>query len=97
MPTFLETTSVKAILAPITNPSPVGLSERYVGLVLTLLKRVLAAEPRGFQRWPDYVVMVEWLLNTRTVRVHGFTPVELFLGQNPRVVTEDFALGGDTV
>jgi hypothetical protein len=35
--------------------------------------------------WSHYVLMAVIAINTRCVRVHGFTPAEILLGFNPAV------------
>ena len=80
----------KMFKAPITNPRSVGLAERYVQLILTGLRAVIEAHRIGnlgsdaMQRWDEYLDTVVQAINTRVLKVHGYTPSQLFLGFNIR-------------
>ena len=70
--------------APKTHPSSVGLSERYVQLLMTGLRATLLKGDRINADWETVLPEITHSINTRKLRVHGFTPSELLFGFNPR-------------
>ena len=75
---------VAKFTAPITHPSSVGLLERYVRMMIGQLRtRCVAAG--SLDGWSLYVKDSLLSINTRMIRVHGFSPAELLLGFNPRI------------
>jgi hypothetical protein len=70
--------------AAISHPSSVGLAERYVRMIIGSVRlQCLQAGSTDF--WSHYVRNAVVNINTRCVRVHGFTPAEILLGFNPSV------------
>jgi transposase InsO family protein len=68
----------------ISHPSSVGLAERYVRMIIGSVRlQCLQAGSTDF--WSHYVRNAVININTRCVRVHGFTPAEILLGFNPSV------------
>ncbi|OGE53873.1 hypothetical protein PENARI_c007G07174 [Penicillium arizonense] len=53
-------------------------------LVASTLKKACYAKPRSIRRWSQVLREASPSMNTRLVRVHGYTPAELLLGFNPR-------------
>ena len=79
----LSKLSVIHLPAPKSHPQSVGLAEIYVkllvdGLKVTVMQRKL---PQG--DWDLVVDSVVHAINTRVLRVHGFSPAELLFGFNP--------------
>ena len=70
VPEELKIQQVMQFSAPITHPSSVGLSERYVQLVLTELRTVLAHENLPLERWDSCLDTVVFAINTRILRIH---------------------------
>ena len=89
VPEELKVQRVMQFSAPITHPSSVGLSERYVQLVLTGLWTVLAHDRLPLENWDACLDTVVFAINTRIVKVHGFAPSQLFMEMSPRVQMED--------
>jgi len=77
---------IKHFPVPMTHPQSVGLSERYVQLLMKTVKRF--SFQAGRHRWDDYVSIATRALNTRIVRVHGYTPAELIFEFVPRGMRE---------
>lgn len=73
---------IKHFPAPKTHPSSVGLAERYVQLIMGILKRRVQTTNKAL--WDSLLPSAVMTLNTRGVQVHGYTPSELLLGYNPR-------------
>ena len=73
---------VKHFPAPKTHQSSVGLAERYVQLVMGILKRRIQGSDKRL--WDTLLASAVRTLNTRGVEVHAFMPSELLLGYNPR-------------
>jgi len=78
---------IKHFPAPKTHPSSVGLAERYVQLVMGILKRRIQGSSK--ELWDTLLPSAVQTLNTRGVKVHGYTPSELLLGYNPRAGPND--------
>ena len=86
----LKEKGVKHYFAPITHPSSVGLAERYVRLILNILRAVLQHHPEWIFEWDLLLPSVIRAANTRYIKMFGFSPAELLLGFNPR-----YAKGAD--
>ena len=97
VPEELKTRRVMQFSAPITHPSSVGLSERYVQLVLTGLRTVLAHENKPLDQWDAHLDVVVFAINNRILRIHGFTPLQLFMGISPRAWVEDISVRDEAV
>ena len=76
----------KMFKAPITNPRSVGLAEQYVQMIFAGLRVVIRADciKNLDRRWDEYLDTVVQAINTRVLRIHGYTPSQLFLGFNIR-------------
>ena len=97
LPKELGIRRVKLFSAPITNPSSMGLSEQYVQMVSTGLRTVLAHENQLSTAWDQYLDTVVFSINTRMVKVHGFTPSQLFMGFNPRGEPENITVRDEMI
>ena len=74
--------NIKHFPAPRHHPQSVGLSERYVQLVIGILhKRVQHTDKLLWDTLLDDVVSS---INTRVLRIHGKSPAELLFGFTPR-------------
>lgn len=80
-PAFLVAEGADQKTSPIYHPASVGLSERFVRMVRSVLRKLSALDPRGPFFWHEYIRQVEWTINNRVMRVHGYTPSQLFLGR----------------
>ena len=69
--------------AAISHPSAVGLAERYVQM-LTGRIRLRCIDNKTPNFWGLLVREAVIDINTRCVRVHGYTPAEILLGYNPQ-------------
>jgi hypothetical protein len=78
----LQEKDIKHFPAPKTHPQSVGLSERYVQLLMNVVKRMTIT--CGQHNWDICVPLAVKALNSRIVRVHGYTPSELLFGFIPR-------------
>ena len=78
---------IKHFPAPKTHPSSVGLAERYVQLIMGILRRRIQGNNK--ELWDTLLASAVQTLNTRGVKVHGYTPSELLLGYNPRSGPKD--------
>lgn len=94
IPPLLASHGVKLFSAPITHPRSVGLSERYVQLVLAGLRsKVLSdSRPKALVLWHEHLAEVVHAINTCVLRVHGYTPSQLLMGFNARWDTYDQSL-----
>ena len=72
---------IKHFPAPKSHPSSVGLAKQYLQLLMGILKR--RVQNTGKTLWDTLIHSTVQTLNTRGVKVHGFTPSELLLGYNP--------------
>ena len=84
--TKLEQMGVKQMTAPITHPSSVGLSERYVQLILNCYRAVLQHNPEMIMRWDSVLKGIVNSINTRMIKVYGFSPAQILFGFEPRHV-----------
>lgn len=90
VPMVLKSAGTKMFTAPITNPRSVGLAERYVQLILAGLRIKIEAESSlilgsTMDKWDEYLDEVVHSINSRVLKVHGYTPSQLFLGFNVRL------------
>ena len=69
--------------AAISHPSAVGLAERYVQM-LTGRIRLRCIDRKSSAHWGLLVREAVIDINTRCIRLHGYTPAEILLGYNPR-------------
>jgi len=66
----------------ISHPQSVGLSERYVQMLMGRIR--LSCISLGTSRyWSKELRNAVLAINTRCVRLHGYTPAEILLGFNP--------------
>ena len=66
-------------------------------VVLTGLRTVLAHENEPIEQCGSHLDSVVFGINTRILKIHGFTPSQLFLGMLPRVQIEDISVRDETV
>ena len=76
-----------------SHPQSVGLAERYVRLLVDGLKVTVIASKAAPTDWDLYVDSVVHSINTRILRVHGFSPAELLLGYNRNRIGWDTSPG----
>ena len=79
---LLEERGVRHFPAPKSHPQSVGLAERYVQLLLNILKKEMQRASKV--TWDEHIPGASRTLNTRALRVHGFSPAELLCSFNPR-------------
>jgi hypothetical protein len=70
--------------AAISHASSMGLAERYVRMIIGNV-RLQCLQAGSADYWSHFVRNAVITINTRCVRVHGFTPTEILLGFNPSV------------
>ena len=76
-----EDHGVQHFTAAVSHPQSVGLSERYVQMTMGRIR--LKCIERGTSRdWGLLVKDAVIDINTRCVRIHGYTPSEILLGYN---------------
>ena len=89
----------------ISHPQSVGLSERYVQMLMGRI-RLQCLSLGSSESWGHEIRNAVLAINTRCVQVHGYTPAEILLGFNPSLTRkmntgfEDFIkrnLATDTV
>jgi len=90
-PDFLTIRGVQQFPAPKTHPSSVGLLERYAQLIFYGIRKLVVSGGE-ILRWSKYLDQVVHSMNTRDVRVHGFTPAKLLFGYNPVRHHHDFTV-----
>lgn len=81
---LLKRKGVRQFPAPKSHPSSVGLSERYVQLVIIGLRTRLEGEPQMLETWDKLVPAVTQVINTRVIRHQGYTSSQLLFGFNLR-------------
>ena len=86
LPGVLKSTSTLLFIAPITNPQSMGLSKRYVQLILAGLCVRIDADRRvdAMSRWDEYLDQVVHAINTRVLKIYGYTLSQLLMGFNMR-------------
>ena len=87
LPGRLEKQGTLLFTAPITHPRSVGLSERYVQMILAGLKSKVMGDtrPNASTKWHEHLPEVVHSINTRLLRVHEYTLSQLFLGHNAQM------------
>lgn len=97
LPEKLNQVGTKLITAPISHPRSVGLAERYVQLILAGLRTAIQSrlppnEPHSSPNtlsvmgcWDEYLDGIVHAINSRVLKVHGFSPSRLFLGFDVRI------------
>ena len=79
--------------AAISHPSAVGLAERYVQMITGRI-RLRCIDCKTAIHWGLLVREAVIDINTRCIRIHGYTPAEILLGYNPKR-TQAAIPGGD--
>lgn len=87
LPGVLKEVGTKLFTAPVSNLSWVGLSERYVQLVLAGLRSSI--QGKEMEQWDEFLDQVVHAINTRVLKVHGFSPSQLFIGFNVQLHSMD--------
>lgn len=97
LPDKLKQQGVKLFTAPITNPRSVGLSERYVKLILAGLRSMVQANvrPDAMTRWDEHLPAVVQAINTRVLKIQGYSPSQLLFGFNARLHSLDLEVIDD--
>lgn len=81
---FFASHGVQIIPAPITHPSSVGQAERTVQLASSQLRRyVIERGKQGRDAWGTAIPQISLNINTRLIRIHGFSPAQILLGYQP--------------
>ncbi|KAF8442615.1 hypothetical protein BGX38DRAFT_1272216 [Terfezia claveryi] len=80
----LRAFGVMQIGAPISYPSSVGLSERYVQMIVVTVRRHCIAS-KNTEEWGMQVGSAAISINIKRVQVHGYTPSEILLDYNARI------------
>ena len=70
-------------MVPYYHPSSVGLAERYVQLIIKLLRAEIQKHEDGIFIWDEFLPSIIEAANTRFIRIYGYSPAELLLGFNP--------------
>ena len=83
---MLRRRGVFQFTAAITHPSSVGLAENGVKQVLNQLRKALQNDAQLIFDWDMGVEQCVAHLNSRFMRVHGYSPAELLFGFKPRYV-----------
>ena len=73
--------------AAISHPQSVGLSERYVQMTMGRI-RLCCIEMGSSRDWGLFLKDALIDINTRCVRVHGYTPSQIYLGFNAKTSQE---------
>jgi len=68
--------------AAISHPQSVGLSERYVQMLMGRIRLKCISVGSG-DHWGLYIHDAVLDINTRCIRIHGYTPAQILLGFNP--------------
>ena len=90
LPKLLKEVGTHLFTAPVSNPRSIGLTERYVQLVLAGLRvrvAAVASNPTsevGMDKWEEHLDHVVQAINTRVLKVHGYTPSQLLFRFNTR-------------
>lgn len=93
---LLQSHGTQLITAPITHPASVGLVERTVQMIGGQLRKwVLARGARYMTHWASGLTPATININTRLMKIHGFSPAELMLGFNPVWNRTEFTQGGN--
>ena len=66
----------------ISHPQSVGLSERYVQMLMGRI-RLACLSLGSSDYWSREIRNAVLAINTRCIRIHGYTPAEILLGFNP--------------
>lgn len=74
---------VKHLWAPTSHPQSVGMSERYVQIVLAALRSILQHVGAYIFDWDKFLRTCVHAINTRLIKVHGFSPSQLLMGFEP--------------
>lgn len=86
---YLRRLGVKQLFSSPGHPQSVGLAERSVQLVKRGLVKAVAEEPRFATNWAGLLPAITHDINTRCMRLKGFTPAELLLGYTLRFVSNE--------
>ena len=83
--TLFHTHGTQFITAPITHPASVGLAERAVQMVGGQVRKWVLQRGHSYMtKWAYALTPGLVNINTRLIRVHGFTPAEILLGFKPK-------------
>ena len=58
---------------------------------------VLVHENKPLDQWDSYLDTVVFAINNRILRIHGFTPSQLFMGISPRAQVEYISVVDEAV
>jgi hypothetical protein len=79
-PEFLKRRGARQFPAPKTHPQSVGLSQRYVRLILGAMQVRLKADPQKIPNWALEAGFAVRGINIRFSRVNGYSSAILMLG-----------------
>ena len=81
---LFESHGTTQYFAPISHPSSVGLIERNVQLTSSQIRKwVMDRGPQAKKYWGRSLPEVALNINTRLLRMHGFTPSQILMGYTP--------------
>jgi len=94
---LLQDNLVHHFPAPKTHPSSVGLSERYVQILMTGLRTTIIQNRYPVKRWFECVPTVVQAINIRQLSVQGYSPAQLLFGFQPRTTGFGRPTGRDEI
>jgi hypothetical protein len=83
---ILESHGVEHYTAPVTHPSSVGLVERNVQLTISELRKRSVDSGLESPPWGTWVPEATVSINTRLLRIHGYSPSQLLFGFTPKLM-----------
>jgi transposase InsO family protein len=82
--TYFKAKGIQHFIAPVSHSSSVGMVERVVQLVLSRLRAYCIDHGQaGIDVWKSAANHIMQAINTRLIKIHGFTPAELMFGYKP--------------
>jgi hypothetical protein len=72
--------------APVTHPSSVGLIERNVQMMMSQIRKRSIESGIDHPTWANYVTEATIAMNTRLIRIHGYSPAAILLGFTPTLL-----------
>jgi ribonuclease HI len=87
---FCEQIGTKIHFASVRHPESNGLVDRANGIIMTGIMKLIFNQPKG--KWPDELIKVVWIHNTKKSRSTGFTPFKLLFGDE--AITPEEAKAG---
>ena len=82
---IFDTHGVTHFTAPVTHPSSVGLVERNVQLMMSQIRKRSIDSGLSSPPWATFLTEATISINTRLMRVHGYSPANILMGYTPRL------------